>query len=83
MSNTDAIVGKLAGDSDDDTETALEDLDVPDGLFGDQEIDLSELGVLSLNELVKNTLRDTMSNVSDLLDEELSEQLEDLIETEI
>ena len=83
MSNTDAIVGKLAGDSDDDAETALEDLDVPEGLFGDQEIDLSELGVLSLNELVKNTLRDTMSNVSDLLDEELSEQLEDLIETEI
>ena len=83
MSNTDAIVGQLAGDSTDDTVSDLEDLDIPDGLFGDQEIDLSDLGGLSLNELVKNTLRDTISNVSDLLDEELSEQLEDLIETEI
>ena len=83
MSNTDAIVSQLAGDSTDDTVSDLEDLDIPDGLFGDQEIDLSDLGGLSLNELVKNTLRDTISNVSDLLDEELSEQLEDLIETEI
>ena len=83
MSNTDAIVSQLAGDSTEDTVSDLEDLDIPDGLFGDQEIDLSDLGGLSLNELVKNTLRDTISNVSDLLDEELSEQLEDLIETEI